>query len=347
MDFKNIFSNIVGSNKNIVEVPGIIIDNYELIAILGYWMGLISYDDYEKMRFYKNDAYLKKILINKYDLKIILSSFRNLLSYTEIPSNDICSISQYNRNKQSFNCHLVNSNEDICFIFSFGSFDVMPSLTVKNQNVKYIYEFYKATNERAAFLKKYYFYVYNIVNDNISFSQSYFSNSFSCKRIQGSYQLSINISNPDSNSCDLLSDYIYSIKEEEEFKKYLMGLTYPFDVKEIYKYICDRCLQCSFAGPVGFPKIDIEVQKVFDSFNSILLDKILVSYGNLKQYTRTTNNKTITVDGDDNWSYSSPTIIVKPTPYISENRVESIVNELNGIQKDVMEVRSFIKSLWR
>lgn len=346
MDFKNIFSNIVGSNKNIVEVPGIIIDNFELIAILGYWMGLISYDDFEKIRFYKSDANLKKILINKYDLKIIISSFRDLLSYTEIPLNDICSISQYNRNKQSFNCHLVNSNEDICVNFSFGSFDDMPSLTVEKQNVKNIYEFYKATNERAAFLKKYYLYVDNKVN-NTNFSQCYLSNSFFCKMRQGAYQLSIDISNPDSNSCDLFSSYIYSIKDEEEFKKYLMGLTYPFDVKEIYKYICDRCLQCSFAGPIGFPKIDIEVQKEVDNYNSILLDKILVSYGNLKQYTRTTNNKTITVDGDDNWSYSSPTIIVKPTPYISEHKVDSLVNELKGIQDEVTEVHSFIKSLWR
>lgn len=347
MDFKDIVSNIVGSNKNIVEVPGIIIDDYELIGILGYWMGLISYDDFEKMKFYKGNANIKKILIKKYDINSICNSFRDLLSYTGIPSNEICSISQYNRNSQSFNCHLVNTNEDIRVSFSFGSLEYMPELVVQNQNVKYIYQFYKSTKERAAFLKKYYFFVYNIVNDNISFSQSYFSNSFSCKRIQGAYQLSINISNPDPNSCDLLSDYIYSIKEEEEFKKYLMGLTYPFDVKEIYRYICDRCLQCSFAGPIGFPKIDIEVQKVFDSFNSILLDKIMVSYGKLVQYTRTSDNKTITFDGDDNWSYSSPTIIVKPTPYISENRVDFIVNELNGIQKDVMEVRSFIKSLWR
>ena len=87
MDFKNIFSNIVGSNKNIVEVPGIIIDDYELIGILGYWMGLISYDDFEKMKFYKGNANIKKYLLKSMILivfVIVLEIYYLILVYLQM-----------------------------------------------------------------------------------------------------------------------------------------------------------------------------------------------------------------------------------------------------------------------
>lgn len=362
MDIKRMLSDFFGSNgdssllndsmvdriESKEENHLIIIDDSIFLITIGYWMGLISSDDYYYMdmhSFSKLNDMLQKLGISDSDLVNIKLQLKSLLFSVDLENNTICSISDYNRDKNTFVCHLKDSNEVAHMSFTFGSFDEGPELRVQFRNTKRTYDFWESYKEKSIRLRESTITVYNPDNNN-TINKYYSPYSIYYSVDHDVYHVSIVIDRPDNIKGDFLSGFIFSIKNEDSLQKYLLDLSFPVNLKDVYDYICEHCLACTFSGPVGYPRYKLEFEKKIDHKHSVITDKIELNYGKLKQYTRTINDKTITFDGDGKWSYSSPSIVVKPIPYNEGKKVDTLVQELQDIQEDVQEVHILIKSLW-
>ena len=111
------------------------------------------------------------------------------------------------------------------------------------------------------------------------------------------------------------------MENEEQLQQYLLGLTFPLEINEVYKKISE----ISTSSVNEYPSFKIEVKR---EKNNKTTDAMSLNHGQLKKFIITKGGKTITIDSDGNWIYDSSKLI------ISQSGNGNINYSLNSIPRD-------------
>lgn len=150
------------------------------------------------------------------------------------------------------------------------------------------------------------------------------------------------------------TDDIIILDKEKELEEYLVSLDFPVKIDEVYKKICEI---------VGieidnYPDLKIEVSNIID-YNTT--DIMQLHNGELVKFGMTVDNKSIFLDGDNNWSYKITKDDGKTVCYslstvngnldynnnCSDNKDFQMVfsQNLNEAKKEVEKVKTRVRSM--
>lgn len=92
------------------------------------------------------------------------------------------------------------------------------------------------------------------------------------------------------------SDYTFRMKNEEQLQQYLLGLSFPLKIDEVYKKI----VEISIDSINEYPNFNLKVERKLDEKKQKTTGRISLNYGQLKIFTMTIEGKTISIDSDGN-----------------------------------------------
>ena len=288
MRLKNILNKRKQAESKL-NVPKVIFEDPELQINTGLWLGVISPQQIYNATSFKGTT--KKSIISKKKEKEISIKFGQLLSSIGINNSETCTL--YDGKKLSFKCHFENKDEDADIILKLD--DAM--LIIDYGNEKISYNYFMEENERAAELL-----LESIIikNNNYTFKRYFFTFDALLFLENDDYTLQIKIDIPESIHKQHWDRYIFKLNNEDELQRYLQSLTFPIDIKEVYK----KVLEISLDPTETYPIIKLDVT---NRENGKVTDTILFRYGNLIKFTTTTeDDKTISIDGEGNWSCTTP-----------------------------------------
>lgn len=249
---------------------------------------------------------MKKLNIQTKKLEEIVTKFGLLLKLVGIDNAETCTLNQFDRDNFSFNCHFNNSGNDANISLRWGDMiDFGPEFIIDYQNESKNYEYWKESEEKSTRLNLQYYTIKNTENGNsCSRYLSPYSISFTLQN--GEYTFSIDIDRPESIKADVFSDYTFKIKNEEQLQQYLLGLSFPFEINDVYKKICE----ISIDSITEYPNFNLKVVRKIDEKKNKITDMLSLTHGQLKKFIITKDGRTIAIDSDGNWSYDSPKLIV-------------------------------------
>lgn len=194
----------------------------------------------------------------------------------------------------SLNDGICDPNKKICLRFG-NMFEYPPRVIVSDTKNEMVYQCVRTNPEVDgiwfdinSYQKK--------ISSKLSYSRSY------CQ--WGSYFIVINRNNKLTFSVSdidrTISGSLHRLDNEEELEKYLTSLTFPVQIDEVYKKICEITL----LNPSEYGSFCLEVSKLENSGTKIIsTDVVLLKDGNLEKFGMTVNNKTVFLDNKGNWSY--------------------------------------------
>ena len=190
----------------------------------------------------------------------------------------------------------MNPYKKNVIMLEYGREDKKPRISVntgsKNNRSKIVYEVDRELDSYKIISKSLEDKRYGMVN------RRYFEDRVLFFLEKNDYELSLCVDSPD---CGIYYGNIYNLNNEKELIKYLCSLTFPVKIDEVYKKICDISL-----GDVNeYSFVSLKVTK-YDSIDGLdeVIDEITLRNGVLEDFIITRNNKTIRIDGNDNyWIY--------------------------------------------
>ena len=261
-------------NKN-RKIPKVIINDKELEKEIGRWLGI-------------------KKNISKVFSKLLLNvGFK--------PEDEIILYKYFYREDEylSFS-YIVNGNNPYkknVIMLEYCKEDMKPRVVVytgsKNTRSKIVYEVDKELDK------------YRIVSKSIEdkrygmLNRVYGDNKALFFVEKNDYELCLFVSKP--NDTILGKDDVYKLNNEKELFSYLNSLVFPIDIDLVYKKICEISL-----GNISvYPEITLKVNK-YDNIDGLeeVTDEIVLCNGILEEFIITRDDKTIRIDGNDNyWIY--------------------------------------------
>ena len=318
--------NILKDKKEILDVPKVIFKDSELQFTIGQWLGILSS---QKNWVNSHFAIYKYLKAKKF--REIEKKFGLLLKMTGIENTETCILSQFNKNNFSFNCHFNNSDNDANISLRWGDMiDFNSELIINYQNECKTYDYWTEYGENTTRLKLQDYTIKNPENENscyryLSTYKIYFT------LTNGKYSFLIEIERPESIKADIFGDYdyVFRLENEDQLQQYLLGLTFPLEIDEVYKKICE----ISTNSVDKYPNFKIEIKRKIDKKKDKTTDMIYLEHGQLKKFIITKNGKTIEFDESVNLSYNSHNL------YVNQDHKDATNNSLNSISGD--ELTSF------
>ncbi len=325
---------IIKNEKETLDVPKVIIEDSELQVIIGQWLGILSSKQvFGNSHFAIYTRLSVKDLMNQVDIpaekfKEITTKFGLLLKIVGIENTETCTLNQFDKNNLSFNCHFNNRNTNANISLKWS--DILYSgtefiINYKNESKTYDYLPEVEEENKPTRLNLHHYTIKNPENDNSCFRYlSPYSAYF--RLTNGEYSLSIEMKRPENIKVNMKInyDYIFKIENEEQLQQYLLGLTFPVEINEVYKKICEILI----TTVDKYPSFKIEIKEKKDEKNNKTTDMIDLHHGQVKQIIITKNEKTIAIDNDGNWSYDSPKLTIK------QNNKGTIDYSLNATHSD-------------
>ncbi len=318
------------------EIPKVIFDDLVLQVAVGEWLGILpSYRVFAEPTFFTPlDAteVLKGVKIPVEKLTEIAKKFGVLLRAVGIDSTETCILSGLDKNNFSFKCHFNNSGNDANISLNWGdTISFNNEITINCQNKSKTYEVWGDFETEEVRIRLQNYIIKNAANGN------------SCMRFlephnayfeleNGDYRFSIDITGPRGVKSDVLK-----IRNENQLQQYLLGLTFHFDINEVYKKICET----SIDSIAEYPYFVLKVERKKGEKPYKTTDKIFLSYGQLKECIITKCGKTIAIDSDGNWSYS----------YESTKTFEELSNvtnpfaDYNEVNQEIEKTKALTKSM--
>ena len=299
-------------NKQIEKqnIPLVKFNDTKLQLKIGEWTGILNSKKLSQLSYLNNYPYLDvEELIKKTNiledttdlLNNISKEFGKILKELGVDKDEICTIDYHNIDDFSFNCHFEKANKDAKISLKWDDIDHDPRISIEDNNKKEEYYYGRAYNNKPS---KLYFKNYTLYRENNSLFR-YLTESFASFRLnENNYSLSLEVSRPKGNK-----DSVYKLNNEEELQEYLLNLSFPIDISDVYKHISEIAL-----GPINeYPYIQIEVKNNIDKKNSITTDYIYIKNGQLTNFIITKNEKKISIDKDDNWSFTTEKVSINKT----------------------------------
>lgn len=374
MEFKKIIEKIKGvntdkndNNKNEdvinvtpvdLDVPKVIFKDINLEVTIGQWLGIFSSlvgrgnSEFKIYTHLAAEELMEFLRPSSSDLDTVALKFGALLKSIGVDSSETCVLGNFDKDKFAFKCHFANSNEDVSMKASWGDgIDFGPELTIESEKASKTYDYISEYKERPASLHLQHSTIKNPDNDSscYRFMSPY---SLSLSLSNGSHNLELNISRPNYNVDDPRRDEDFVLKNEDELRQYLLGLSFPINIGEVYKDIC----RISIDSVRSFPKFKLIVKEKTDKDKEKITDMVSLSYGNLEKFVMTKDGRTIGLDGDDNWSYGlgnlslsqqdgAVSYSLSAVPQKEFLAVASPFEQLDKANKEVNQAKVYVKSI--
>ena len=335
-----------------MELPKVDFSTQELMARVGYWSG-VSYDnqyrDYSDPRLYYNMDHpnpLIRIWFPPFEVRAIKLEFRYILLCAGIDKDEECYLSGLDRKNFTFNCHLKKANKDVKISMRWEDIDNLARITLEDDEkiVSYEHLFYRKEKLSSVIPSHYTLKR----GDKSCFRFVSGSHAEYTLRDQDDHSLKIDVERPDWIE-EPIYDYQYRLDHEPELEEYLLGLTFPIDISEVYK----KLISISLGKAAYYPGIKIEAKKGEQNTT----DRIHLFYGELLDFMITRDGKRVHIDKDGNWSFDMDGISVnrsvdgKVGYNINANSYDDLLASLSQnhfvtAQKEVEGIKQYSKSLF-
>ncbi|MDE6284497.1 MAG: hypothetical protein K2M17_02005 [Bacilli bacterium] len=113
--------------------------------------------------------------------------------------------------------------------------------------------------------------------------------------------LSVSVDSPNEREGET-----FYLENEESFENYLLGLSVPFAVDDIFKKFSELCL----GDKNSYPSIMVKIEKKVENERIDVTDDIALNYGQVTSFIVTRNGKTISLDENNGWSYRTADLSV-------------------------------------
>ena len=305
------------------DVPTVIFDDLELQVKIGQWAEMLSskkVSQYTGLSIYTHldaEELIKKVTIPQELLDKVSKEFGSILERAGVDKDEVCTLSNHNKDNFSFNCHFEKANKDAKISLRWGDWlDNFPAITIQDDEKKEQYEYQPKYEDKPSKLILRNSILYNGENSLTRYLYAYDAIEI---LTNGNKTLKLDVTRPDSITELGYSGYHFRLKNEEELKDYLLSLSFPVDIAEVYKHIREIAL-----GPIiTYPSIKLVAQEKINDDESITTDEIHIKNGELYNFTRTKNGIKISIDKDDNWSYTSQKVSINKS---SEGKVDYRLN---------------------
>lgn len=312
----------------------IIFANYELQVEIGEWIGI--FPEYRKhcLSFRQKDEISKKV--EQLLRKLGFGNFE--LCIIDNNKNVIC------KDMLSFTCCFNNDDRNVLNIElnrPVNLYEEAFKVTIYYKNI--IKTYICSDIDELIKLDLESFTIENEQNNNL-YTRTFSKKSIYINLENNSYSLIIVIQTNDSNN------KISVLKNEEELEEYLLGLSFPVKIDELYKKINNISLD----DISKYPNILIRVEnKEFDK----VTDFINLENGLMDAFAMTRDGKTFSIDNKNNWSYESTSLAIKKNVKGEINyslRVNSFddmlqvglpYEQFNLIEQEVEKTKGLVKSL--
>ncbi len=310
--FKNIKKNKKVQSEDVESNnPNVIFKDLKLQVTIGQWLGVLKSLKTQAMpgfsitTSFDAEELMKTIGVSKNDLVLTADKFAALLKEVVDDVNETYVFSDYNGKDLTFKCHLEKANRDVKMAIRWGSFmDSMPEFIIDTEKDSKTYEYHGEYNGEPAKLTPACYTLKNLNNGNELYRYlSPFSINYTLT--SGKYSLSINIDNPEKVSFEGIGSYVYRLAKEQELEQYLLGLSFPTNIFEVYR----KVRELDNTTLASHSEFEIKITKKIRKKTNKTTDVVSFTYGKLKNLIKTYNDKTISVS-DASWSYETPSLAV-------------------------------------
>lgn len=285
----------------------------------------------------------------------VQEGFGKVLSQIGFSSNDTIILDDYNQDDFSFSCS-TKSIPDIKKRISlkYGNYiDDFSEITLTSDEVEKNYE-YIYSPDSGLRVRQHHYSKKNTDNGNLCY-RCLFPYSYYIIIKNSEYNFLVDVEIPDNlkKSPCVDNDHPYRLKNEEALEQYLLSLSFPIAIDEVYKKICELSLD-----PVNlYPRLILKVRKKIDDNKTMITDSIIMEQGQISSFIITRNDKTISLNNLEDWTYEAPEISAISKDGLDfffkvhvENREQlsktiSPIEEFDKISDEVEQVRKLKKSL--
>lgn len=350
----------IKENRNVeyyeeIKAPKVKFKDIELEVSVGQWMEVLANKSRtqagEGLAFITSisASTLLKYGVSRDELNMVDKAFGELLLQIGVPEDEICIIDDYDDKACSFNCHFQNMNEDAKMRISWGSMDDMPELVVDYKNVYRCYDFYAEREDRPRKLELASFRIQNPENNNEVYSwMSPFTVNYTITN--GSRKMTIKVERPDY--VEELYDYVFRINDDLSFVQYLLGVSFPVSVDQVYKELSSRLDKIE-----DNPIVEVKATETYDNKKDRVTDHILVKNGKLCNFVLTRNGKKVGFDCQGNTVYEEKSFAVNKNkdggveyrlniePNEDMGSVGTVSSHVGIADEGVDEIRTLAKTL--
>lgn len=305
------------------ELPKIRFENFKLKIALVKWLGIIpTYNKFQISR---------KIL----EFKNIETQFAQILKQAGIDCNETCLLKDYRKNDHSAICELQNSGKKIKIKFASYHSHGFPYYTFSVKANEETKCFNYDNGQRT--LSLYSRIIINKENGNTCKQFLYASHiEFQIKNKDHQFRLRVNNSKETNTDDDR-----FKLENEEQLIEYLLGLTFPVNISELYRKI----KEISGISTDKYPCFKLTTEQSNQTTSTIYVNAII------DEFIMKKGNITIKV-AQNNWSYHSDEVSACKTDENIRYSIETTLNkplsteqQLQTIDEVVKQVKQFVKTL--
>ena len=347
------------------EVPTIIFNDLKLQVMVGQWEKLIEASVPIKFNIFGPPVYMhtildaeyliKKKLITKQLLDDISKEFGSILARVGISKDEVCIIDSYNEFNFSFNCHLKKSNKDLKIELNWkGSdwdSDIFPEIIIHDEGNMEKYEYHPSYKDNESSLK---LCKYTLDCGNKTLRRSVHGYDTTFELSSGNNFLQLDVGVPDYITESANAGYRFKLKNEKELQDYLLSLSFPVDISEVYS----RITEIAFGKVNNYRTFNLVVKEKVGENTSRITDNINLKNGNLLEFTITRGGRTVTIDNDGNWTFETPKESIKNHSEgnidyrVNADSYENLLEEIGNIQdipaiEEAERVKELSKTLFK
>lgn len=305
------------------NIPKVEFKDGEVLELVGNW---ICQNSDEKR--YKND---------------IEKQFGYLLKLTGIDSTETCIINHVR--SYLFNCYLKGAKDEARIkLFNGDNEDCAEFEINYNDMVQKRFFYHPAHNNGEVLFKPNIYTIKNQNNENTLIRNfDVYRSSFAISN--GEYNFSLVVADKFGNkkSHNEARNYVSVVPNEQAVMDYLLDLSFPCTIEEVYKKIN----RLSLKDIKSFPHVVLKIEKKGKKTDAIeLVD------GAWAEFTRTNNGETVSLDNKGVFTYRDRLVALEegmltihtPVKQISEDMLISPIKELQKIEKEVQKVKRIAKN---
>lgn len=295
MSFKDLF------NKK-QNVPRVEFEDYISQLIIGQWLRILpNTKEYRSsvgslITHLGVDELIHLRDVDDNDLEKIKYTFGKLLADTGIASDEVCFVSAFDKDNLTFKLN-VGNKESFDVILRWGDFfDFYPEFEIKGKDFSKTYVLSETEDASKLRLDK-----YSLTDNNTTVSRdlSRVAAYFGWQSDDKFLSIRIEDSGFDVNR-------IFYLGNEEALMQYLLSLSSPIDIVEVFKKVRELSLGNDLSK---YPNILIRMFKSVEN-KEVETDVIEICNGKVKQIKKTQDNKTISFDENGNWTFDDASISV-------------------------------------
>lgn len=192
----------------------------------------------------------------------------------------------------------INEVEEGKIIIQYRDYcDMYPMIITDKDNVKTGYNI-KIYDREKDDIRLNLVFTEKVYSDSVRYRRDYSYASSIFEIFNSDYNLKLEICRPSSTDMKLEGKYI--LDNEEELVKYLLSLSFPIGIDEVY-----RNLSSEYLGDISkYTSFKLEVNKYnWSKFKYEMTDLIDLYKGRWEKFGMTEYGQTIMLDKDGNWSY--------------------------------------------